>query len=116
MVTPEIAAFVVKDYLLPMFESDGKKLMTKKLTTGANNKRSQSNNEKISPKEAKIENNIDGLTPKDYKQIKLQGNEPLQDASGTMQDGKTVYSELKLSEILLAEVDAYKNIITKKDE
>jgi len=67
MVTPEIAAFVVKDYLLPMFESDGKKLMTKKLTTGANNKRSQSNNEKISPKEAKIENNIDGLTPKDYK-------------------------------------------------
>jgi len=33
-----------------------------------------------------------------------------------MQDGKTVYSELKLSEILLAEVDAYKNIITKKDE
>jgi len=27
MITPEIAAFVVKDYLLPMFESDGKKLM-----------------------------------------------------------------------------------------
>jgi len=31
MITPEIAAFVVKEYLLPMFESDGKKLMTKKL-------------------------------------------------------------------------------------
>ena len=27
MITPEIAAFVVKEYLLPMFESDGKKLM-----------------------------------------------------------------------------------------
>jgi len=26
MITPEIAAFVVKEYLLPMFESDGKKL------------------------------------------------------------------------------------------
>ena len=67
MVTPEIAAFVVKDYLLPMFESDGKKLMAKKLATGVN-KRSQSNNEKkLSSKEIKVENNIDGLTPKDYK-------------------------------------------------
>ena len=24
MITPEVAAFVVKEYLLPMFESDGK--------------------------------------------------------------------------------------------
>ena len=40
MITPEIAAFVVKDYLLPMFESDGKKLMnTKRGQTGANNTR-----------------------------------------------------------------------------
>jgi len=30
MVTPEIAAYVVKEYLLPMFESDGKKLMKSK--------------------------------------------------------------------------------------
>jgi hypothetical protein len=30
MITPEIAAFVVKEYLLPMFESDGKRLMSKK--------------------------------------------------------------------------------------
>mmetsp|Transcript_11619 Transcript_11619/g.17602 ORF Transcript_11619/g.17602 Transcript_11619/m.17602 type:complete len:207 (-) Transcript_11619:1969-2589(-) len=30
MITPEIAAFVVKEYLLPMFESDGKRLLSKK--------------------------------------------------------------------------------------
>jgi len=30
MITPEIAAYVVKEYLLPMFESDGKKLMNSK--------------------------------------------------------------------------------------
>ena len=29
-ITPELAAKVVKDYLLPMFESDGKKLLRKK--------------------------------------------------------------------------------------
>lgn len=30
MITPEVAAYVVKEYLLPMFESDGKKLVAKK--------------------------------------------------------------------------------------
>jgi len=30
MITPEIAAFVVKEYLLPMFESDGKRILSKK--------------------------------------------------------------------------------------
>jgi len=30
MITPEVAAFVVKEYLLPMFESDGKKLLSTK--------------------------------------------------------------------------------------
>jgi hypothetical protein len=40
MITPEIAAFVVKEYLLPMFESDGKRLLSKKST----NHRSRSPN------------------------------------------------------------------------
>lgn len=30
MITPEIAAFVVKEYLLPMFESDGHRILAKK--------------------------------------------------------------------------------------
>ena len=30
MITPEIAAFVVKEYLLPMFETDGKRIISKK--------------------------------------------------------------------------------------
>ena len=29
-ITPEVAAFVVKEYLLPMFESDGKRLLAVK--------------------------------------------------------------------------------------
>ena len=29
-ITPEIAAAVVKDYLLPMFDNDGKKLLKRK--------------------------------------------------------------------------------------
>ena len=41
MITPELAAFVVKEYLLPMFESDGKRLMSKKLQS-TQGKRSKS--------------------------------------------------------------------------
>ena len=29
-ITPEMAATVVKDYLLPMFDTDGKKLLKRK--------------------------------------------------------------------------------------
>lgn len=29
-ITPELAATVVRDYLLPMFQNDGKKLLSKK--------------------------------------------------------------------------------------
>lgn len=29
-ITPELAATVVRDYLLPMFESDGRKLLRKR--------------------------------------------------------------------------------------
>jgi hypothetical protein len=31
-ITPELASAVVKDYLLPMFESDGKKILKRKGT------------------------------------------------------------------------------------
>jgi len=44
MITPEVAAYVVKEYLLPMFESDGKKLLTKKLSSGVNSKSPKSHN------------------------------------------------------------------------
>ena len=54
MITPEIAAFVVKEYLLPMFESDGRKLMNAKskkgLTIDKNSKITKS-------KERIVENN-----------------------------------------------------------
>ena len=47
-------------------------------------------------------NNVDELTQRDgYNQIKIQGNESVKDLAGTILDGKTVYSELKLSQILL---------------
>jgi len=53
---------------------------------------------------------------RDYTKIKLQGTEPIKDLIGTSLDGKTVYSELKLSEILLQDVDLYKKIIEEKNE
>ena len=53
---------------------------------------------------------------RDYTKIKLQGNEPIKDLTGPSLDGKTVYSELKLSEILLQDVDSYKKIIEEKNE
>jgi hypothetical protein len=33
-ITPEIAAVVVRDYILPMFESDGKKLLRMRTKSG----------------------------------------------------------------------------------
>ena len=41
MITPEIAAFVVKEYLLPMFESDGKKSLSKNRPPGVSAKTSK---------------------------------------------------------------------------
>ena len=62
-ITPEIAAYVVKEYLLPIFESDGKKLLKNK-------------------KQGTPE-----INEKDYESLTKGSN--------------TVFSELKLSGILL---------------
>ena len=53
---------------------------------------------------------------RDYNQLQLQGNKSVKEIAGVALDGKTVYSELKLSEILLQDVDAYKAIISDKNE
>ena len=53
---------------------------------------------------------------RDYNQLQLQGNKSVEEIAGVALDGKTVYSELKLSEILLQDVDAYKAIISDKNE
>jgi hypothetical protein len=36
-ITPEMAAIVVRDYILPMFESDGKKLLRMRGKSGPGN-------------------------------------------------------------------------------
>lgn len=51
-ITPEIAANVVRDYLLPMFETDGKRLLKKK-----NNKLKES----IEGKLIKVDQSIEKL-------------------------------------------------------
>ena len=73
MITPEIAAFVVKEYLLPMFESDGKRIMNKK-TTQQLKKHIKSSHigGDIDPKSEK---EIKNLMEKDYKKIKVTDNE-----------------------------------------
>ena len=60
---------------------------------------------------------------KDYHKVKYEDN--LRDGQhlnefnsqiGSISNNKTVFSELKLSEVLLHDVDAYKNIINLKSE
>ena len=54
MITPEIAAFVVKEYLLPMFESDGKKLLAKKqMRSKSPHRREESKSPDINVKDEK---------------------------------------------------------------
>ena len=105
MITPEIAAFVVKEYLLPMFESDGKRLLAKKSksrTRGGTEENIEGNSSLTQP--------IDELMSKDYNSLKLGDgglsgkgiSTLLGSGSGTTGGGnKTVFSELKLSQILL---------------
>ena len=75
-ITPEIAAFVVKEYLLPIFESDGKKILK-------NKKREQAAEE--------------------------------QDFSSLISQSNTVFSELKLSGILLDGMNAVKQQMKLKE-
>ena len=68
MITPEIAAFVVKEYLLPMFESDGKRLLTKKHNQKMRSKsKTSEDNQTTAMINPKDENQIAELMKKDYK-------------------------------------------------
>jgi hypothetical protein len=60
MITPEIAAFVVKEYLLPMFESDGKRLLAKKHKSKLN-----------APEDEVVPETVDQIMSKDYDNINL---------------------------------------------
>ena len=53
---------------------------------------------------------------KDYKQVKVSANENVKSPSGPLGNNKTVYSELKLSEILLQDIDTYKQLIWQRNE
>jgi len=61
MITPEIAAFVVKEYLLPMFENDGKRIKNRK---GGMYNKSKGNLTAHSEQRGEID-----LFNKDYKKI-----------------------------------------------
>ena len=115
MITPEIAAFVVKEYLLPMFESDGKKLLSKK----GKSKTREDHLDHNKSMAMSLTQNLDDLMNKDYKNLAIGEN----GISGNTQsvipgntNNKTVFSELKLSEILLQDIDIYKEQIIAKDQ
>lgn len=101
MITPEIAAFVVKEYLLPMFESDGKRLLAKK----------HKNKIGAAEEEAAPET-MDQLMTKDYDKINLAQFS----TKAPVGTNKTVFGELKLSQILLGDIDVYKSQITASNE
>ena len=75
MITPEIAAVVVKEYLLPMFENDGKRL--------------HKSNRKLVARGGSVQLSTPGCMP-DQSNID-------QKSPDTIQSNKTVYGELKLS-------------------
>lgn len=110
MITPEIAAFVVKEYLLPMFESDGKKLLSKKSKSKGRDEVMDHNKSMAIPST----NNIEDLMSKDYKNLGIgeggisgKTQSLIGGGNGSNKTG-TVFSELKLSEILLQDIDIYK--------
>ena len=121
MITPEIAAFVVKEYLLPMFESDGKRLISKR-STASKSKSPQHQREPradtiLTNSEVLSQSNLDQVMSKDYTNVDLSAT-GLSQNIGRSQLGqnKTVYSELKLSEILLADIDTFKAEVMRLKE
>lgn len=87
-ITPELAATVVKHYLLPMFESDNQKFLKKKYKKmrsprdGSNTTRGEK-----------------GLIKQSALEDILKGKKP----------PKTIYEELKLSEKLIDELHQMKD-------
>ena len=75
-ITPEMAAFVVKEYLLPMFESDSRKQTAIRKPT-----------QKCNYSEEEQNTHPENLLQKDY--------------TSSFKSSTTVFSELKLSETLL---------------
>ena len=117
MITPEVAAFVVKEYLLPMFESDGKKLLSRK---GKSRTRGGTT-EHFDGSVSQMTQPIDDLMNKDYSTLKAGEGGISGKVAASMPgigtgNNKTVFSELKLSEILLQDIDIYKDQIKSKDK
>ena len=132
MITPEIAAYVVKEYLLPMFESDGKRLLSKK--NMEKRKRSKGPSADAGGTEDEDNSqiligatNVDGtqqqefqqLMDKDYAQVAISGTQQLGGKPGAtvnLMQNKTVFSELKLSEILLADIEEFRDEVRRRDK
>lgn len=70
-ITPEVAAQVVKNYLLPMFDSDNKKYLKKRSKSKAGDRQDNNNDDII-------------------------------------EQPKTIYDELKLSDKLISQIDKLK--------
>lgn len=91
-ITPEVAAMVVKEYLLPMFETQVKKRSPIKSKLGASRDLNASSIEKVDEERA----------TKDY--------------SAMMKESKTVLSEIKLTSVLLGDIEKLKADLDARTE
>ena len=101
-ITPELAANVVKDYILPMFDNEGKKYLKRK---GAKSKE-RPNLEQIQDK------SLSGATAEEREAIRLKEIQALKNSKVK----NSVYAEMKLSKILQDQIDELKNEILNLKE
>eukprot|EP00347_Sterkiella_histriomuscorum_P014287 403361452 len=99
-ITPELAANVVKDYILPMFENDGKKFIKRKKNKGKTGSVSDL------PQDEAVYKNEDVDTQR-LKEIQYLKNG---------QHKNSVYAEMKLSKILQDQIYELKNEILQLKE
>lgn len=100
-----------------MFESDGKRLLAKRHQDKKGGRISDSNaNSDSFQATSSIEVSEEQLMVKDYNKLSAGIQLHQKHQSIDVVNNKTVYRELKLSQILLDDVDVYKQRITEKNE
>ena len=101
-----------------MFESDGKRLIAKKQNDKRISKFGAYNSQMNSPTKldtSSLNDDLNKLMDKDYNQLEI-GAPGRKTAQLAGFGNKTVFCELKLSEILLGDIDVYKEEIVRLRE
>ncbi|CDW73124.1 ankyrin repeat domain containing protein [Stylonychia lemnae] len=101
-ITPELAATVVRDFLLPMFQNDGKKLIRKKRRDMISSPKTLKQSLKASEYQS---------DPLELTQLNQLLNEDIHDKKSKLGGTTSVFHELKLSEQLMNEIYGLRNDI-----